>query len=299
MSDDTTQVELQTPEQAANVVRNKLNADVIHITGEIYRHCDRMVIDQCINRDRRKNVLLNLVTQGGDADAAYRIARCLQTKYERFYLYVSGYCKSAGTLVAMGAHELIMSDHGELGPLDVQMSKKDEMLETQSGLTVMEAMTALQKRSLETFNDLILSIKTKYFLRSLTLKTATEIATAMTTGLFSPLYSQLNPLQVGEVWRAMSIATEYGTRLLEKGKNIEKDDLEKIASFYPSHGFAIDRQEASTLFKNVREPSSEEIVLAKKLGDQARWPKLFPTRVEFLSSEKDEPVGERDDSHET
>ncbi len=49
-----------------------------------------------------------MVTEGGDADPAYRIARCLQDHYDRFSLFVSGYCKSAGTLVALGAHELQM-----------------------------------------------------------------------------------------------------------------------------------------------------------------------------------------------
>ena len=67
-------------------------------------------------------------------------------KVRSLFLYVSGYCKSAGTLVATGAHKLIMSDHGELGPLDVQMSKKDNFWKKESGLIVMNTLTALQKR---------------------------------------------------------------------------------------------------------------------------------------------------------
>ena len=95
---------------------------------------------------------------GGDADPAYRIARCLQTKYERFLFYVSGYCKSAGTLVAIRAHQLIVSDHGELGPLDVQMSKKDELWETQSGLTVMDTLTMLQDNAFRAFETFFLTL---------------------------------------------------------------------------------------------------------------------------------------------
>ena len=118
-----------TVEQVVSSVAEQLDADVIHYNGPVQRHADTQLIQECITRRRRKNILLLLVTTGGDADPAYRIARCLQTKYERFFLYVSGYCKSAGTLVATGAHELVISDHGELGPLDVQMSKKDELWE--------------------------------------------------------------------------------------------------------------------------------------------------------------------------
>lgn len=126
-----------------------------------------------------------LVTTGGDPDAAYRIARCLQTNYERFLLYVSDYCKSAGTIIALGAHELVMSDHGELGPLDVQMFKKDEIWERQSELTVMDALSALQDNALKAFEQFFLHTKGKIG-GSITLRTASQIATEMTTGLLTP-----------------------------------------------------------------------------------------------------------------
>ena len=73
-----------------------------------------------------------------------------------FFLYVSGFCKSAGTLVALGAHELTMSDHGELGPLDVQLLKKDEIWETQSGLTAMDTLSAYKLQAFEPFEEFFL-----------------------------------------------------------------------------------------------------------------------------------------------
>ena len=264
-------IEERSVQDLADLVADSLDADVIYFTGPILRHHDRELIEDCIKRRRRKNVLFILVTVGGDADSAYRIARCLQEKYDYFYFYVPGYCKSAGTLVATGAHELIMSDHGELGPLDVQMSKKDELWEMESGLTVMDTLTALQKKALGTFEEFLLSIKAGSQ-GSITLKTATEVATTMTTGLFAPLYSQVDPLHVGEAGRAMSIAAFYGTRLLNKGNNIEPDALNAIISDYPSHGFVIDRGEAEYLFNTVREPTEIEVLLTEKLGDRARWP---------------------------
>lgn len=103
-----------------------------------------------------KSLLLILFTGGGDPDSAFRIARYFQEKYERFTLYVTGYCKSAGTLLALGAHELIMSDHAELGPLDIQMAKKDELIEKQSGLTVMTALSSLDSRSFRAFEQFFL-----------------------------------------------------------------------------------------------------------------------------------------------
>ena len=123
--------------EAADIVADANDCDVLLLNGPMERPLDFRVIDICATRQRRKKIILILVTEGGNADPAYRVARCLQDYYTYFSLFVSGYCKSAGTLVALGAHELIFSDKGELGPLDVQMSKEDELGATRSGLTVL------------------------------------------------------------------------------------------------------------------------------------------------------------------
>ena len=288
----------------ADAVANKLDADVVLYNGKLRRPADKNLISECIRRRRRENVLFILVTEGGDADAAYRIARCLQNKYKRLALYVSGYCKSAGTLVAVGAHDLIMSDHGELGPLDVQMPKEDDIWEMQSGLTVMGTLNSLERIASKTFGT-FLRMLLQADPGSITLRTAAEIATKMTSGLYAPLYNQVDPLHVGEVGRAMAVASEYGERLLEKGGNITRECLRKVISDYKSHGFVIDRTEADQLFANVREPNDEEIALAEALGDKARLP-VLPVDARrpflFLSSELDsdgdEQTNEVDDETE-
>lgn len=288
--------ETDTVQQAANRLAEELDADVIHFNGPILRPTDQCLISDCVTRNRRENALLMLVTMGGDPDAAYRIARCLQTQYERFFLYVSGYCKSAGTIIALGAHELVMSDHGELGPLDVQMFKKDEIWETQSGLTVMNTLTALKDDALRAYVDFFLHTKGKIG-GSITLRTASQIATEMTTGLFAPLYSQIDPLHLGEAARAMSIASQYGKRLLSAGQNIEESALEFILSEYPSHGFVIDRNEASMLFKNVRKPKKSEKILEDMLGNQARRPENNGTieRLPYKFVSTEQPLVESED----
>ena len=279
--------------EIADAVSAKLDADIILYNGALQRPKDRDLIGQSIQRRRRENVVLILVSSGGDADVAYRIARCLQQKYKKFSLYVSGFCKSAATLVALGAHELIMSDHGELGPLDVQLSKKDELWETRLGLTVMTSLTSLNDKAYLAFEKFLLETKARSG-GAITMGTAAEIATKLTTGLFSPLYSQIDPLHVGEAGRAMSVASHYGQRLIAVGQNATLKALEFLVSEYPSHGFVIDRKEADALFVNVREPTIAEAVLAERIGDNARWPAPFGNQpvMEFLSSEPQEAATE-------
>ena len=68
MSDMTSQNSPPNPvTQAADLVANDLDADVIHFEGSIERPADQMLIDACITRQRRQNVFLMLVTFGGDA----------------------------------------------------------------------------------------------------------------------------------------------------------------------------------------------------------------------------------------
>jgi len=124
------------------------DSDVLVYNGVLYRPKDQEVIELCEGGDRKRNITLLLVTEGGDPDVAYRISRYLQDQYERFTCIVSGYCKSAGSLLAVGANELVFGMHGELGPMDIQMSKKDELFETQSGLTVMASLRSLHGESI-------------------------------------------------------------------------------------------------------------------------------------------------------
>ena len=108
-----------------------------------------------------KNALLLISTFGGSADAAYQMARGLQLTYEdgKISVLIEDQCKSAGTLLAIGADELIMGDRAELGPLDVQVSVRDELGEMTSGLTLTEALQCLGEQASNLFRESLFSIR--------------------------------------------------------------------------------------------------------------------------------------------
>ena len=251
---------------------NDADNELLIYNGVIYRPKDQEIIELCESKDRKENVTVLLVTEGGDADAAYRISRCLQDRYERFTCIVSGYCKSAGTLLAVGAHEVVFGRHGELGPMDIQMSKKDELFETQSGLTVTTSLRSLHETALSAFDHFFLNIRRRSQ-EQITTKTTSEIASSMVGRLFAPIYAQIDPIHIGEAERATAIARDYAGRLAEKSENIRSDSIERMIGQFPSHGFAIDYAEATTLFKNVREPNELEGQLIDALGDLAIIPR--------------------------
>jgi hypothetical protein len=271
-------------QELAEKVAAERNADVILYSGPVGEPNDHNMVDQCMKRRRRPNAVLILTTYGGDANAAYRIARCLQHNYTEFSVIVAGFCKSAGTLLLVGAHRLVMLEHAELGPLDVQLRKDDEFGERSSGLTPMQALTVLQERAFNTFSDNFLRLKVDMLM---TTRTAAEIATNLATGLYSQIFGQVDPIRLGEMDRAVNIAMRYGERLAKKSGNMKDDGLRRLVADYPSHEFIIDREESKEIFKNVAMPTDAERELVEHIELFTRKPVdgVPGAIVTFLSDE--------------
>lgn len=259
------------PLREATAIAETTDCDVLLLNGPVLPPVDHEVAQLCKARQRRRNLLFLLVTTGGDADAAYRLATTLQHHYAKITCCVTGYCKSAGTLVAIGAHSLVMSDCGELGPVDVQLYKEDEIAERRSGLTVLSALKTLHEQSFNAFEHFMLSIKFRSG-GSITTRTATEVAANLTGRLMEPIYGHIDAMHVGEAGRSLRIAHKYGELLDSKARNLRRGTLDRLTNDYPVHTFVIDRHQAEELFNNVREPSADETALAAKLG---RWA-VFP-----------------------
>lgn len=139
----------------------------------IVEHPDRdfLLVSHSISRElhyaltnkltEKKNdkLTLFLTTFGGDPHGGYRIARCLRHHYSHIRLVVPSFCKSAGTLIAIAADELVIGDLGELGPLDIQVSNPNEMSERSSGLDIMQSLQIIQQHAIDSFRKNLLDIR--------------------------------------------------------------------------------------------------------------------------------------------
>jgi ClpP class serine protease len=70
--------------------------------------------------DQPIDVILH--TPGGLAIAALQIARALRAHPGRVTVFVPHFAMSGGTLVALGADEIVMTQHAMLGPIDPQIN---------------------------------------------------------------------------------------------------------------------------------------------------------------------------------
>ena len=226
--------------------------DIFFYYGDIHRAGYSKISDILeAKQTKQESACLILVTHGGDPDAAYRIARAINHHYKGIEILIPDICKSAGTLVCIGSHRIIFGDRGELGPLDIQLEKPDEMFENMSGLDITESLVALEGELLSAFRQYLVDIRGGSRIKT---QMAAEIATNLAEGLIAPIAARIDPVTLGAHQRALRIAHDYGSRLNELTSSLRSDALLTLISGYPSHSFVIDRKEAGTIFKNVSAP---------------------------------------------
>lgn len=223
--------------------------------------------------DRTRPALLIVATPGGDPHAGFRIARALQHSYEQgFEALVPRYCKSAGTMVLLGATLIYMADQSELGPLDIQIKRGDELYGRSSGLDMTQAVAFLRGEAIASFTEYM----DKLVRQGLSTRISADIASKLVHGVLTPIAGQIDPIRLAEMQRATAITLSYGLRLSETGRNVQPYGLEQLVAGYPSHGFVIDRKEARTIFNVVNPPTPALLQLcydfkkshASKVNDQ-------------------------------
>lgn len=265
-------------DQTATLVNDYVSTtkrDLYVFSGAIEPDSVNTFIDTILGKTgRNKSAALFLTTRGGDAHSAYRMTRVLRRFYGELRLLVAGLCKSAGTLAVIGADELAFGPAGELGPLDTQVAKPDELLPINSGLEIFQSLSILTSHAFDVFEQNMMSIIRKSG-GAISTKTSSEIASQLATGLIGPIAAQIDPLRLGSAQRAMDVAKAYGKRLARK--NVKDATLEKLVESYPDHAFVIDFDEAKELFNKVEQFTEAETKIFNQLSHLLRHPQDQPS----------------------
>lgn len=87
-------------------------------------HFEELIHDADPNQDLH----LLLETPGGDGETAVRLVRAAQARCKELTIVVPDQAKSAGTLLVMGAHKILMGPTSDLGPVDPQFPQSDGSL---------------------------------------------------------------------------------------------------------------------------------------------------------------------------
>src|SRR5688572_25761410 len=70
---------------------------------------------------KKKRVAVILETPGGSGETARDMVEMLHQRFEEVIFVVPGTAKSAGTIMVLGGHEIMMGPESSLGPIDAQI----------------------------------------------------------------------------------------------------------------------------------------------------------------------------------
>jgi hypothetical protein len=170
-----------------------------------------------LNSDHSKDVLLVLLSRGGNIEPAYQISKlCKSFAKERFIAVVPRQAKSAATLIAIGADEIHMGPLGQLGPIDPQLGNLPALGVSQA-LKTIATVAESHPGSAEMF--------ARYLRMALTVE------------------------QIGYCDRISESAEQYAVRLLSTKpelRNGAQAAAHDLVYGYKDHGFVIDIEEAKT-----------------------------------------------------
>lgn len=89
---------------------------------------------------KTKNIDILLETPGGDAVIVEDMVKRIRAKFGKFGVIIPGFAKSAGTIFAMAADEILMSNDSALGPIDAQISRGGKSFSASAFLDGIEAL---------------------------------------------------------------------------------------------------------------------------------------------------------------
>ena len=247
---------------------------LIVISGEL--ECDDLRSVRRNLRDAEYSGPIDLLLHGpgGDLEVAFKITRDIRRQCAAATAFVPRPIKSAMTLIALGADELVMGDYGELGPLDTQACGR------------MRAAFPLERSTLERVSTLDViearaAVAVGKMLETLTAATcmrpedACPMAVRFAVDLYRPLVEQVHPTTVGFTHRALTYASDYLERVLRRYRPALQAELRDalvrcLVHGYPDHGFVIDREELTELGVPVRSPTETELPAFRLLEDAVR-----------------------------
>ena len=98
----------------------RFNCRLITMVDVIFPASVTFFEDLLVGADPNEDLHLLLETPGGDGETAVRLVRSAQRRCRELTVIVPNQAKSAGTVLLMGAHHILMGPTSDLGPIDPQ-----------------------------------------------------------------------------------------------------------------------------------------------------------------------------------
>ncbi|MBI3466143.1 MAG: hypothetical protein HY000_24275 [Planctomycetes bacterium] len=205
---------------------------------------------------QRQPIVLLIDSLGGSARCAYQLARLVRRRCGGFSAFVPRQAKSAATLLALGADEIVLGKDAEVGPLDAQVWDPDRE-DVLSALDEVQALEQLHAFALEALDRSML-----FMLQRAGKKVETLLPAMLrfVTDMMAPLLEKIDAVHYTQTLRALKVAEEYALRLLQPqyAEEVARQIARHLVVSYPEHEFVISAEEASTFGLKTRETSADQ-----------------------------------------
>ena len=158
------------------------------------------------------DVILN--TTGGDTEAPWRFISLVREYTDKLSVLIPHYALSAGTVIALGADEIVMTPLSTLGPIDP--SRRHPLLPKRDGAEEPEPISVQDMRHAMQFIQEAASSNPKF-----------EYTPEAMAQIFDSLFDKIHPLAIGAIEQSYALAKLIGARCL--GTHMKDEgDAEKI-----------------------------------------------------------------------
>ncbi len=209
-----------------------------------------------------EKISLLLYTQGGDTMAAWSLVNLIRQFCTKFEVIIPSKSRSSGTIIALGADEIMMTKQATLGPIDPSINGPLNPANPRTPNNP-EARLPVSVESIQGFIELArqeLHLEDESNLKDILLS----------------LSEKVHPLVLGNAYRARAQIQMVAKKLLNKQLGKEKaDKIDEIISFLcsdsGSHDYAIYRNEAKDeLGLNIKKPNDEQYENIKTIFEDIR-----------------------------
>jgi len=217
---------------------------------------------------------LVLDTLGGNVEMPWRIVSLIREFCDRFSVLIPYRAASAGTLLALGADEIVMTRLAVLGPIDP--SRGHPLLPVGPAGPVQATSVQDMRHAIKFIKQAGIDIVDDKF-------AYTPEAVAQLVGA---LFDNVHPLAIGALEQSYALAKLAGTRCLESHMTARGDKekiqaiVDRLSDEYKSHGYQIPRREAKSIGLKVKQPGKrvENVLMAlyRHFISRPVWPTQQP-----------------------
>ena len=261
---------------------------VMVINSDIDSQCKDEVARLLSEIGSQERLMVLVESPGGSIEDAFWIAKELRMWCQQLDVAVTGWAKSATTLIALAADRILFGPYGQLGPLDVQLRDFSGGAGPISPLETIRGMEFLRNYYLETFHHFMDAL-----VPPLDVPHAIEHTPKLLAPIATPLYQMIDYRQLGDAFRRLLISETYARSVMLRWSPLKDDRalidkvIRKLVWEYPYHGYIIDFDEC----QNIGIRNADQMTLDMSMLCQQIITVPEPPTITVLDGEESFAIG--------